>query len=72
MTKLKVRGLKWKRLKVRGSVLYFCLYFILTYNEVTPKLVVRRRTSIIMKDYERLHCLSPFYYSHVDTKHIFT
>ena len=30
--------------------MYFCLYFILTYNEVTPKLVVRRRTSIIMKD----------------------
>ena len=24
MTKLKVRGLKWKRLKVRGLVLHFC------------------------------------------------
>ena len=25
MTKLKIRGLKWKMLKVRGSVLHFCL-----------------------------------------------
>ena len=24
MTKLKVRGLKWKTMKVRGSVLHFC------------------------------------------------
>ena len=28
MTKLKVRRLKWKNVKVRGSVLHFCLYFI--------------------------------------------
>ena len=29
MTKLKVRGLKWKRLKVRESVLHFCLELII-------------------------------------------
>ena len=27
MTKLKVRGLKWKILKVRGSILHFYLIF---------------------------------------------
>ena len=27
MTKLKVRGLKWKKLKVRELVLHFCLFF---------------------------------------------
>ena len=24
MTKLKVKGLKWQKLKIRGSVLHFC------------------------------------------------
>ena len=28
MTKLKIKRLKWKKLKVRESVLYFCLLFI--------------------------------------------
>ena len=37
MTKLKVRGLKWKTLKVRKSVLYFCqkkkrVYFLKKIN----------------------------------------
>ena len=38
MTKLKVRGLKWKRLKIRGSVLHFCLKFIKDWNFGTSKL----------------------------------
>ena len=29
MTKVKVRELKWKRLKVRGLVLHFCLFFFI-------------------------------------------
>ena len=34
MSKLKVKGLKWKRLKVRESVLNFCLnIFILVIRE---------------------------------------
>ena len=38
MTKLKVRGLKWQKLKVRGSVLHFCLLFLMKNIIMAPRL----------------------------------
>ena len=40
MTKLKVRGLKWKRLKVRGSILHFCLNVTTYFENLTIELYV--------------------------------
>ena len=41
MTKLKVRGLKWKTLKVKGLILHFCLFLNFLFDK-EPK---RRRFS---------------------------
>ena len=35
MTKLKVKGLKWKRLKVRGSIWIFVIYLFITSTPTT-------------------------------------
>ena len=34
MTKIKVKGLKWKRLEVRGPVLHFCLFSSIGANTI--------------------------------------
>ena len=35
MTKLKVRGLKWKNVKIRGSVFHFCLYIYIYISKTS-------------------------------------
>ena len=61
LTKLKVRGLKWKRLKVKGSVLHFYFFFFNAWTVTSHEFIVQETKCTVYRCHDTIYTFKNYF-----------